>query len=273
MVALTLLTLSVSGLSVRETAEASTGRSVYVAQPNWDVAGHHTLRNLGDNPRKDEVAALSGAYPERDRDLGQTFTTPSTREPFHPTAITLRTGSSEPGAAGASVSIQIFRVDGWPAAHDNKTRHAKVVTWTDDPRADDYLTGETYVSLGVFSGGRLPKNLGADRWLRFELKAAPVLQPGQRYAFILMLDQAAAGRALDLGSVYWGTYAGGHAMRREGSVAEGWNDPSWSSPGRERLPKDWKTRLSQSPSVWGRPDVDTWRDLCFFIEGRGWFGG
>ncbi|RYG49657.1 hypothetical protein EON79_00500 [bacterium] len=112
-----------------------------------------------------------------------------------------------------------------------------------------------------------------DVWLRFGLKGAPILQPGQRYAFLLMFDEPAAGRSIDLDSLYWGDYAGGHAIRREGSVAEGWRDPQWFAPGKERLPKDWPTRLAQSPSVWGRPDVDTWRDLCFFVEGEGWFGG
>ncbi|CAN5641183.1 hypothetical protein BH11ARM2_BH11ARM2_25310 [soil metagenome] len=270
MVVVALLPLFASGLTVGEVASPPTGRDVYASQTSWSDGGNDPLQFLeGERPNIPPVGAVPG-YPERDRDLGQIFTAPATREPFRLESIALRLDTAKTGADGAEVSLEFFEVGGWPAAHDNKTRHEKVVAWTDDPRADDYLTGETYQTVKIFSG-RLPASLHPEEWLRFALRGAPILRPGKRYAFLLMFDHPAPERSLTLSSRYWGDYAGGHAIRREGSVVEGWNDPAWAC--RDILPTDRKTRLAQPPSVWGRPNVDTWRDLAFTVQGKPWYGG
>lgn len=273
MVAISLLPLLAGSLSVGVVTEPPQGRSVYVEQALWDANGNDPLQSLvGERTTVAPVGNVPG-YVERDRDVGQIFTAPATREPFRLTSITFRVSGFQSGAVGAGVSLQLLKVGGWPAAHDNKTRHEKVVAWTDDPRADDYLTGETYATLGVFSGGKLPTDLREGGWLRFGLRDAPILRPGEQYAFLILFDRPALLRSLTPSGVYWGDYPGGHAIRREGSVAEGWSDPNPFAPGKERLPASWKVRLAQPPSVWGRPNVDTWRDLCFFVEGEPWYGG
>ena len=67
-----------------------------------------------------------------------------------------------------------------------------------------------------------------------------------------------------------------HAIRREGSVEHPWtrlDEVFNGTVDRSRieasqLPLDWTTRLRMQPSTWGRPDVDTYRDLLFYIEGK-----
>jgi hypothetical protein len=209
----------------------------------------------------------------RDRDLGQTFTTPP-GPPFRLTAITLRTGPALKAvgtdAPGAAVSLQLFAVSGTPVIREisgNPTLDDH------DPSRDrraDYITGESYESLWVVSGGVLPVPLWKDQWLRWQFPDdAPVLQPGQRYAFLVMFDEPAPARELALANLYHGPADfGGHGIRREGSVAQPWLDTSWvNSREASSLPLSRAVRLAQQPGTWGRPDVDTYRVLTLFIEG------
>jgi hypothetical protein len=124
------------------------------------------------------------------------------------------------------------------------------------------------------------------------------LEPDTRYAFMVMFDEPAVDRALPLdnfdyiqnpprttageeGPIDWdkmraGPYADGHALRRAGSINQPWESPdkleqmfNGKDATRRHLsafPTDWQTRLNLAPGTWGRPDVDTYRDLAFFIE-------
>jgi hypothetical protein len=215
-------------------------------------------------------------FSPRDRDLGQTFTTPS-GQPFQLTAITLRVGPAINKAVGkdapdAAVSIQFFTVSGTPQFHDVD---GNTVINKDDPPHNyhgDYITGEHYTSVGVISGGKLPTPLEKDQWLRWEFPSdVPFLQlqPAQRYAFLVMFDHPAPNRELALANTYLfpGDF-GGHGIRREGSIAQPWLDTSWVNDCKATsLPLDREVRLAQQPGTWGRPDVDTYRVLRLYIEG------
>jgi hypothetical protein len=245
------------GLKVSAVPAPPQGADVVIRAVAQDRAGVTSVRFKANKKMKD-------GYLERDRDLGQTFTAP--QRPMRLTAVTLRTGpvkgSVRPGALGAKVSLELFRVDGTPRIDDNGTTKVSTnATWTNDPRADDNLIGETYTPLCVASGGTLPKDLTTDQYLRFELcgPCRIVLEPGKRYAFLVMFDEPREDESFTLANLYWGKYEGGHGIRREGSPGEPWQNHSW-------LPLDWKTRIMQPPGTFGRPDVDTWRDLVFFLE-------
>jgi len=267
-------------------------------------------RNLKQSPSVADAEHSGGRYWKRDRDLGQTFTVPE-GEPFLLDAITLRVGPSgygtfdHGGAGGAAVSLQIMVVSGTPRINDNGTTSGTVSkAYPNDARADDYITGETYEHLMIARGGILPEQLtlggpvlndplktfnttkptkqSTGTLLRFDLlgDAEIALQPKRRYAFLVMFDEPAASRALPLDN--WdnfetmGAYAGGHAIRREGSVEHPWKHPykvfrggdDAESRHASELPSEWHTRLNMQPSTWGRPDVDTYRDLLFYIEGK-----
>jgi hypothetical protein len=213
-------------------------------------------------------------YAPRDRDLGQTLTTPPGL-PFRLTAITLRVGPALKavgrGAPGQAVSVQFFSVSGTPEIFDV---HGNPIINDHDPGRDtkaDYITGENYEPLWVVSGGRLPEPLVKDQWLRWQFPGdALVLQPGQHYAFLVMFDDPAPEQELALANQLHGptTAFGGHGIRREGSVAQPWRDPSWVNNNQaSALPQDRAARLAQPPGTWGRPDVDTYRVLTLFIEG------
>ena len=267
-------------------------------------------RNLKQSPSAADAKYNGGKYWKRDRDLGQTFTIPD-GEPFRLDAITLRVGPSgygtfeHSGAGGAKVSLQIMSVLGTPQINDNGTISGTVSkAYPNDPRADDYITGETYKHLIVARGGVLPTQLtlggpvpndpvrtynttkpttlSTGTMLRFDLlgDAEIVLHPKRTYAFLVMFDKPAASRALPLDN--WdnfetmGAYADGHAIRREGSIEHPWKSPHEVFRGdndavsrrASELPTDWDIRLHMQPSTWGRPDVDTYRDLLFYIEGK-----
>ncbi len=244
-----------------------------------------------------------GVFHVRDRDLGQTFTAPADR-PFRLDAITLRVGpvayDSLAGLGTPRMLLQILAVAGKPVVHDNGTTAPGLTVsrgYPGVPEADDYITGETYASLLTVGGGVLPAGLRAGETdpkgpvehssgtlLRFEIPAAHriVLYPGRTYAFMVGFEEPGAERSLALDNYDYlnlrdapavlertGPYPGGHAIRREGSlehphtrVAEAFS----SNPAASAFPPR-TVRLAQQPGTWGRPDVDTYRDLVFWIEG------
>lgn len=303
-----------STLRVRAIEEPPRGPQVRISQPfgrRGPTSIRHTTdaeRNLKQSPNAVDAKYNNGRYWKRDRDLGQTFTIPE-GEPFTLDAITLRVGPSGygtfdiAGAPGAKVSLQIMKVSGEPAINDNGTTAGTVSNaYPNRPEADDYVTGETYGHLIVARGGVLPKRLAlggpvpgdtmktynttrptklsTGTLLRFDLlgDAEIELTPGRRYAFLILFDEPAPSRALPLDN--WdkvgvgGGYEGGHAIRREGSLAPPWEHlpQVFNGAGEDRsaseLPSDWETRLRQQPTTWGRPDVDTYRDLLFYVEGK-----
>jgi hypothetical protein len=210
-------------------------------------------------------------FSPRDRDLGQAFVTFS-GPAFRLKALTLRVGPARmavgAGARRASVSLQFFAVSGVPIILDLRGNPVPRDGQSRDKRAD-YIIGESYEPLWLVSGGVLPHDLEPLQWLRWELPAnAPVLQPGSRYAFLVMFDQPARERELALANMIDAPHEfGRHGIRREGSVAQPWVDLSWVEQLKASLPTDLEKRLEQPPNTWGRPDVDTYRDLRFYIEG------
>jgi hypothetical protein len=248
-------------------------------------------------------------YLQRDRDLGQTFRytgkTPQTLR-----AITVATGYGtnvvRAGVYGRAVSIQVFAVSGEPVLHQNgsdsttEAFHGFPHDRPGDslaPHRDDYLTGETYTSLAVYTGAVFPdkRDFGFSsnaeavppshprlkgRLLRFELPPGPpvVLQPGQRYAFLVMLDEQGTDCGFTLANNYYGTYPDGHGIRRDGNgvfppvradPSKPFTDPANAAAhASAHFPADFARRTAIPPGTNGYPDVCTWRDLTFYIEAR-----
>jgi hypothetical protein len=214
-------------------------------------------------------------FSPRDRDLGQAFVT-SAAPSFRLTALTLRVGPAKkavgPGAYGAHVSLQLFAVSGTPTIRNLQGNPVPDDGHPRDKRAD-YITGESYDPLWLVRGGVLPDDqdhLKPLQWLRWEFPAdAPILQPVNRYAFLVMFDRPAPQQELALANMLDAPQEfGRHGIRREGSVAEPWVDLSWvQNLKASSLPTDLEKRLEQPPNTWGRPDVDTYRVFRFYIEG------
>lgn len=244
------------------------------------------------------------AYFKRSRDLGQTFTY-NGPQACRLDAITLRTGYGSnvvrSGTFGAAVSLQLFEVSGEPALRDNGTHDGNGAAHGFPHRVgeiaaerDDYLEGEVYRSLAVARGGRFParEDFGLDaaaahrpdhdalrgRLLRFDVSggAEIMLRPGVRYAFLVIIDGPGPERGFTLANRYYGRYLGGHGVRREG---DGVMPPEPADPASPvdaignrqalaaaRLPSDFGRRTSLPPGTRGFPDVDTHRDLYFFVE-------
>jgi hypothetical protein len=305
-----------TGLDVSIVPAPPAGPELRLAQP-YGRRGPTSIRHrlVEGEPRRSRspnpADPNGGRFYARDRDLGQTFTVPADSTPFRLEAVTLRVGPVSADFDGTladarergEVFLQLFEVSGEPVVHDNGTTGEVLVSKAyPHPAtmalADDYITGETYRTLLVARGGRLPRHfeLGDENsggpesgskgsLLRFDLGAAgaPVLQPGRRYAFLVGFEKAGPTMALPLDNwdylntsgatpeqVRHGAYAGGHAIRREGRVPEPWNnlDRAFSDdPSQARFPDSFTERLAQQPGTWGRPDVDTYRDLVFWISG------
>jgi hypothetical protein len=227
-------------------AEAPSGADVRIAAPAKGKTQSTSLRTKTKRELRDGQA-------ERDRDLGQTFTTGDASETLERITVLLGPDEIKEGVLGSAVSVQLFEVGGTPKINDNGTTTGKVAPGTDDPRADDFIEGETFKSLGVASGARLPALMKPGQFLTLSFvgKRRLLLKPGTQYGFLIVLDEPAEGRALPLATEYWGNYSGGHGIRREGVPA---------------FPTDMKARSEITPGTKGFPDVDTWRDLVFYIE-------
>jgi hypothetical protein len=244
-------------------------------------------------------------YVKRDRDLGQTFTHAG-RTPARLRAITVRTafGSNvvRPGTFGQAVSLQLFRVTGTPRVHDNGTvaPASALHGFPHDRRGqaipaerDDYYVGERFEPLAVLRGARFPapQEFGLPdatrpdpghpalkgRYLRFDVSGTDlVLEPGAVYAFLVLIDHAGDDRGFTLANHYVGHYSGGHGIRRDGNgvfppavpnPAKPFRDPAngtaWAAA---HFPRDFIARAAIPPGTNGYPDVDTWRDLSFWVE-------
>lgn len=202
-------------------------------------------------------------YYIRDRDLGQTFTVRS--KDFTLEHITVQTTDSLfPKANGTKLFIQLFEVVGEPKLNDNKTLEGPVVKWTNAAWADDFFQGEDYISMGIYKGARLPDSLMGRHYVRFTFHDhQPVLKKNQRYAFIVGFEEAGPDRYFVLaGRNRVNAYKDGHGIRREakGSV------PVPNDLNNSTFP-DFMKRIAMTPTSRGFPDVDTFRDFVFFIEG------
>ena len=208
-----------------------------------------------------------------------------------------------PGAYGQAVSIQLFRVTGAPVLHDNGTTGATQALHglphdrrggTIPSERDDYLTGETYAPLLRAAGARFPskgdfgfpETASVDpnharlkgRYLRWDLEGASeiVLEPGGVYAFLILIDEIGEERGFTLANSYRGDYEGGHGIRRDGNgafppvpadPARPFDDPANAAAlAAAHFPADMAARTAIAPGTDGYPDVDTWRDLTFWVE-------
>lgn len=115
------------------------------------------------------------------------------------------------------------------------------------------------------------------RYLRFEipLSANIFLQPQKQYAFGVMIDEMGPEAGFSLANNYYGSYDGGHGIRRDGN---GVFPPEPADPSKDftdpvnkkaleaaHFPTNFQERIKIAPGTNGYPDVCTWRDLEFYI--------
>ncbi|RMF96132.1 MAG: hypothetical protein D6741_11060 [Planctomycetota bacterium] len=174
-------------------------------------------------------------------------------------------------------------------------------------RCDDFLTGVTYRPIRVVRGGRFPDlpptvdeagrptgdTTGKLHYLRFDFTGEDelVFEQGKRYAFMVGFVHPGPNRAFTLGNRNFASlpdppvlgdrhdlYPDGWAIRREGNgqvppTMIGESEPPVAGPLREKLVAESlfapvPERFSLTPTTDGYPDVDTYRDFEFYIEGR-----
>jgi hypothetical protein len=244
------------------------------------------------------------AYVKRNRDLGQTFKIvgDAPRKLKSITVITNRgTNAVRKNMYGKAISIQILKVEGMPRLNKNGTDSTEAyhgfphnrVSDSISPVRDDYFEGEIYKHLALLEGGFFPlatdfgitetDSISPDnvklksRYLQFTfLNCNIVLEPNQTYAFLLVINNPGDHVGFSLGNHYYGSYANGHGIRRDGDGIFPPTPYDITQPQTARVnqkaikaaqfPKNMKKRLKISPGTNGYPDVDTYRDLCFYIE-------
>jgi len=189
--------------------------------------------------------------------------------------------------------------NGTPQGTDSKHGFSK------NHRCDDFIDGVTYRSIHIARGGIFPnlppttdkqgKSTGNKtailQYLRFDLtgKSELILTGGKRYAFMLGLIEPGLERSFAVGNwnhAKWEAppsitdkydkYHDGWALRREG---DGTTPPIMT--GKRKQPDDAALlkklineslfnappdRFNLSPTTAGYPDVDTYRDLEFYLE-------
>ncbi len=267
------------------------------------VAAKQLGSNLGGNTSVRNESPLiwkDKGYYRRARDLGQVFTAP---HDFTLEAIVLRTGNAHlaflPGAVGARVFVQFFEVTGSPVINDNGTPPGTPAKhgFSSNHRCDDFVTGVQYRPLRVVTGGRLPdltaKGDGKLTYMKWSFTGGDGLRflKGKRYAFMVGFVEPAAERNFTLANRNnassprepamvdgLDTYPDGWGLRREGSG----KTPPLKVPG-EQPPTDsvalmqlkresafphGEARYDIAPTCEGYPDVDTYRDLEFYIIER-----
>ncbi len=264
---------------------------VIISQLAANLGGNTSIRSEAPLVWKDK------GYFRRARDLGQVFTAPCD---FTLDAIILRTGNDYlaflPGAANAEVFVQFFEVKGAPVIDDNATPPGAAAKhgFSANHRCDDFITGVQYLPIRVFAGAALP-DLAAEgdarlTYLKFAFAApdAPRFRKDKRYAFLLGFVQPAPDRNFTLANRNNAasprtpsltdaddTYHGGWSIRREGNG----KNPPLMIPA-PQPPADMSilrklqaqsafptgpARYAATPTSDGYPDVDTYRDLEFYI--------
>lgn len=211
-----------------------------------------------------------------------------------------------PGAAGAEMFVQWLEVTGQPRTNDHGTTTtppgARWQTFNPkDATTDDYLEGEKYKSLRVVRGARMPDLTvyraqpqgapGSGQFIRFAFTGADavILQPHRTYGFLVGFVAPAPERAMTFANRFRGAYAGGHGIRREGSAdTPAFFNPAESTPFTRALwvgdtnnaaalaaalekacfPENFVARVGDMTfGTMGMPDVCTFRDLEFYLEG------
>jgi hypothetical protein len=270
---------------------------VVVGQRQADAGGSTSVRNVS----PEHLEWKREGYFQRNRDLGQVITAP---RDFTLEAIVLRTGPSEvavrAGAPGAPVFIQFFEVEGEPQVDDSGTPPGTPAShgFSTNHRCDDVLSGVRYLPRRVVVGGTFPQlPTGCDgrgvylRW-RLDPPARPRWLAGRRYAFMVGFLEAGEGRSFTLanrnaagiaapprlGDVH-DAYPDGWAIRREDhgllppKMVPGARPPEDPTVLRELVQQavfpSGPARFGVSPTTDGYPDVDTYRDLEFYLEAEG----
>jgi hypothetical protein len=282
------------GLSVTAIGKSYTPDPVrvLVQQTQADMGGNTSVRNAWPLTWKES------GYFQRARDLGQVFTAP---RDFTLTALVLRTGNDRlaflPGAADAEVFVQFFDVTGDPVINDNGTPPGTKAThgFSTNHRCDDFVTGVDYQPLMVVTGGRLPDLAtgggGKLTYMKWSFPRHDTLRfkAGRCYAFMVGLVEPGPDRNFTLANRNnahsprppdiadpMDAYPGGWGLRREGNgtlpptMFPGAQPPL--DPGQRRqlelestLPAG-NARFALPPTCDGYPDVDTYRDLEFYLE-------
>lgn len=253
----------------------------YAVQTAFDTGGTTSVRYF-DNP---QFKADDGYY-ERSRDLGQIFTIHG--KDVVVDAIVLRTGPSDnavkAGAAGAALFVQFFEVLGEPRVNDNGTPPGTDAThgFTKNHRADDFVEGIRFESIAVVKGGRFPAEIpptgpsaaaGKLHYFILDFVGRGELRfsAGRRYAFMLGFTEPGPDRSFSLANRNLAAdpappslevgYLGGLGIRREGDGKL----PPGPAPENALFPLG-HARYFLSPRTEGYPDVDTYRDLEFYLR-------
>jgi hypothetical protein len=277
-------------LLVRDLGASPPVKGVVLSQTEFDRGGNTSLRQV---PTA-ELLWKEAGYFRRNRDLGQVFVAP---RDFRLGGIVVRLGPHCPPLSPLAreqgdLFLQLFRVAGEVQLADNETpageraRHG----FTANHRADDYLWGVEYHPLFHVRGGRAPL-LSDDstplRYLEFQLTESrrPTLIAGERYAFLIGFCDAASGAALTLANRNRADeprpgdlpaiVADGWAIRREGNGQApkifGVGNPrsltteQLASARRSALLPSGVQRFRRAPQTEGYPDVDSYRDLEFYL--------
>jgi hypothetical protein len=292
-----LIATAVPGLSVTALGKSydPAPDRVLVRQTQADLGGNTSVRNALPLTWKED------GYFQRARDLGQVFTAP---RDFTLTALVLRTGNDRlaflSGAANAEVFVQFFEVTGDPVINDNGTPPGTKAThgFSTNHRCDDFVSGVEYQPRVLFTGGRLPDlAAGGDGRLTYMKWSLPRhgalrFQAGQRYAFVVGFAEPGPDRNFTLanrnnahspnppdGADSLDPYPGGWGLRREGN---GTLPPTMSPDAQppadpnhrrqlesESIFPTGSARFALPPTCDGYPDVDTYRDLEFYLEAEG----
>lgn len=184
---------------------------------------------------------------------------------------------------------------GTTAKHGFSTNH----------RCDDFVEGVTYKSIGVAKGGVFPQipttrdmegrpvrnHEGRYYYMRWDVTGSDEMkfEAGKRYAFMVGFEEPGVQRAFTLANTNAASaseaprmgdrhdrYRGGWGLRREGdgTVPPAMFPAAQAPADAERKQKlveeslfaTGKARYALSPTCDGYPDVDTYRDLEFYME-------
>ncbi len=271
---------------------------VIISQTQFSNGGSTSARNNS----KENLKWKEQGYYQRNRDLGQVFIAP---EKFKVDEIILRTGPSDKAVLSntpdAAVFIQFFEVLGEPTINDNQTGIEDSAThgFTSNHRADDFIEGVTYDPFFIASGGFFPQitptessnssddESGKLHYMRWIIKGdVPSFQANKRYAFLVGFSEPGEAYGFTLANHNGASspgkpdladeqdpYPPGWSIRREGNgqyppLISGENTSPTQKHLDDALFPSGKKRFSLTPTSDGYPDVDTYRDLEFYIIKR-----
>lgn len=267
---------------------------VVLKQACAETTGNTSIRNQTPLVWKDD------GYYRRARDLGQVILA---EDNWVIDGLVMRTGPDDlaflDGAADAEVFVEWLEVTGEPVLNDNGTPQGTEAThgFSTNHRCDDTIDGLTYHHIKRVTGVMpdLRDSNGNGRRIYFKINFSEdqqiTLEQGKRYAFVLGFSEPAADRNMTFATLNmaWSTapavlgdsqdrYAEGWGVRREGDGTM----PPLQVPG-ETPPADPEidaqlrseaafpegdARFDVAPSCNGYPDVDTYRDMEFYLLGQ-----